>query len=113
CERLFQRLLAVRSEERPRNHSARTAGAGLCDVRAARFCVELGSRSAGQHNAHSHNVPWVQKTDARLSLELKLHRFSICRYDLAEGNVLTRLGDVLYWLGCILAAIVMVWGVRV
>jgi hypothetical protein len=24
--------------------------------------------------------------------------------------VLSRLGDVLYWLGCILAAIVVVWG---
>ena len=27
-----------------------------------------------------------------------------------EGKVLTRLGDVLYWLGCIMAAIVVVWG---
>ena len=27
-----------------------------------------------------------------------------------EGKVLARLGDVLYWLGCILAAIVAGWG---
>jgi hypothetical protein len=27
-----------------------------------------------------------------------------------EGKVLGRLGDVLYWIGCILAAIVVVWG---
>jgi hypothetical protein len=30
--------------------------------------------------------------------------------DLPERKVLSRLGDVLYWLGCILAAIVVVWG---
>jgi hypothetical protein len=30
---------------------------------------------------------------------------------LPEGKVLSRLGDFLYWLGCILAAIVVVWGV--
>jgi hypothetical protein len=30
--------------------------------------------------------------------------------DLPERKVLARLGDVLYWLGCILAAIVVVWG---
>jgi hypothetical protein len=28
------------------------------------------------------------------------------------GNVLTRLGDLLYWVGCILAAGVVVWGVH-
>jgi hypothetical protein len=27
-----------------------------------------------------------------------------------EGKVLARLGDVLYWIGCVLAAIVVVWG---
>ena len=30
--------------------------------------------------------------------------------DLPERKVLERLGEVLYWLGCILAAIVVVWG---
>jgi len=30
--------------------------------------------------------------------------------DLPERKVLSRLGEVLYWLGCILAAIVVVWG---
>jgi hypothetical protein len=55
----------------------------------------------------------LQKNRCKPELELKLHRFSICRYDIAEGNVLTRLGDVLYWLGCILAAIVVAWGVQV
>ena len=30
-----------------------------------------------------------------------------------EGKVLARLGDLLYWLGCILAAIVIIWGARV
>ena len=30
--------------------------------------------------------------------------------DLPEGKVLSRLGDILYWVGCILAAIVAVWG---
>jgi len=29
-----------------------------------------------------------------------------------EGKVLARLGEALYWLGCILAAIVIVWGAR-
>jgi hypothetical protein len=27
-----------------------------------------------------------------------------------ERKLLARLGDVLYWLGCILAAVVVVWG---
>jgi hypothetical protein len=27
-----------------------------------------------------------------------------------EGKVLARLGDLLYWIGCILAATVVVWG---
>ena len=30
--------------------------------------------------------------------------------DLPERKVLSRLGDILYWIGCILAAIVVVWG---
>jgi hypothetical protein len=29
---------------------------------------------------------------------------------LPERKVLSRIGDALYWLGCILAAIVVVWG---
>jgi hypothetical protein len=29
-----------------------------------------------------------------------------------SSNVLTRLGDVLYWVGCIFAAGVVVWGVH-
>jgi hypothetical protein len=27
-----------------------------------------------------------------------------------KGKVLARLGDLLYWLGCILAGVVVVWG---
>jgi hypothetical protein len=27
-----------------------------------------------------------------------------------EGKVLARLGDILYWIGCVLAGIVVVWG---
>jgi hypothetical protein len=27
-----------------------------------------------------------------------------------EGKVLSRLGDILYWLACILAALIVVWG---
>jgi hypothetical protein len=30
--------------------------------------------------------------------------------DMPEGKVLARLGNVLYWVGCVLAAIVVVWG---
>ena|SRR5215467_9627134 len=30
--------------------------------------------------------------------------------DMPEGQVLERLGDILYWIGCIIAAIVVVWG---
>jgi hypothetical protein len=31
--------------------------------------------------------------------------------NMPEGKVLARLGDVLYWIGCVFAAIVVVWGV--
>lgn len=27
-----------------------------------------------------------------------------------KGKVLARLGNILYWLGCILAAVLLVWG---
>jgi hypothetical protein len=29
--------------------------------------------------------------------------------DMPEGNVLSRLGDILFWLACIAAALIIVW----
>jgi hypothetical protein len=47
----------------------------------------------------------------RLESELELHRFfHLGPSDMPERKVLARLADALYWLGCILAAIVVVWG---
>ena len=47
----------------------------------------------------------------RLEREFELHRFFRPRpHDMPERKVLARLADALYWLGCILAAIVVVWG---
>jgi hypothetical protein len=36
--------------------------------------------------------------------------FRFWGFDMPKGKVLARLGDVLYWLGCLFAAIVVVWG---
>jgi hypothetical protein len=48
----------------------------------------------------------------QLAMQVEPHRF--CRLwamvSCRSGKVLARLGDVLYWVGCILAAIVVVWG---
>ena len=47
----------------------------------------------------------------RLEAELELHRFfHLGPHDMPERKVLARLAGALYWLGCILAAIVVVWG---
>jgi hypothetical protein len=47
----------------------------------------------------------------RLVSQRERHRF--CVYsgcDMPEGKVLSRLGDILYWLACIVAALIVVWG---
>jgi hypothetical protein len=56
--------------------------------------------------------PWFKKTDASLSLNSGGIGFLSAGMTFRWGNVLKRLGDVLYWVGCILAASVVVWGVH-
>ena len=47
----------------------------------------------------------------RLAAQSEPHRFfRLWQSDMPERKVLARLGDILYWIGCILAAIVVVWG---
>jgi uncharacterized membrane protein YdbT with pleckstrin-like domain len=47
----------------------------------------------------------------RLAAQSEPHRFfRLWLRDMPEGQVVARLGDILYWIGCVLAAIVVVWG---
>lgn len=89
--------------------SASTAGAGMCDVGAADWRKvnpeRAGSAISAANPFHGYETDAARSATRAASVFLFLGD-----RDLPERKVLARLGDVLYWLGCILAAIVVVWG---